>query len=57
VAANKRLRTALEQAVRVPVYCPPSELCTDNAAMIAIRAFYEGTPQAEPLLVQPSLSM
>jgi N6-L-threonylcarbamoyladenine synthase len=38
VAANKELRTGLEQAVAAlggRLYCPSLALCTDNAAMIA----------------------
>jgi N6-L-threonylcarbamoyladenine synthase len=34
VAANSELRTAVQQ-LGVPVWVPPLELCTDNAAMIA----------------------
>ena len=34
VAANSELRTAVEK-LGVPVWVPPMELCTDNAAMIA----------------------
>ena len=34
VAANSRLRTAVGE-LGVPVWVPPVELCTDNAAMIA----------------------
>jgi N6-L-threonylcarbamoyladenine synthase len=34
VAANSELRTAVED-LGVPVWVPPVELCTDNAAMIA----------------------
>jgi N6-L-threonylcarbamoyladenine synthase len=34
VAANSELRAAV-QAIGVPVWVPPTELCTDNAAMIA----------------------
>jgi N6-L-threonylcarbamoyladenine synthase len=34
VAANSELRAAVEQ-LGVPVWVPPVELCTDNAAMIA----------------------
>jgi N6-L-threonylcarbamoyladenine synthase len=34
VAANSELRAAV-QALGVPVWVPPTELCTDNAAMIA----------------------
>jgi N6-L-threonylcarbamoyladenine synthase len=41
VAANPRLRARLRErcdAVGVPVFIPPPELCTDNAAMIAAAA-------------------
>lgn len=41
VAANKELRTAMFdrfQETSIPVYIPPIELCTDNAAMIAAAA-------------------
>jgi N6-L-threonylcarbamoyladenine synthase len=34
VAANSELRAAVE-SLGVPVWVPPVELCTDNAAMIA----------------------
>jgi N6-L-threonylcarbamoyladenine synthase len=37
VAANSELRAAVEQ-LGVPVWVPPPELCTDNAAMIAAGA-------------------
>jgi N6-L-threonylcarbamoyladenine synthase len=37
VAANSRLRTAVGE-LGVPVWVPPVELCTDNAAMIAAAA-------------------
>ena len=35
VAANGPLRAALASAIDRPVFAPPLELCTDNAAMIA----------------------
>jgi N6-L-threonylcarbamoyladenine synthase len=38
VAANTSLRRAMEEAairIGVPVYAPPADLCTDNAAMVA----------------------
>jgi N6-L-threonylcarbamoyladenine synthase len=41
VAANPRLRARLQErcgAVGVPVFMPPPELCTDNAAMIGAAA-------------------
>jgi N6-L-threonylcarbamoyladenine synthase len=34
VAANSELRAAVRE-LGVPVWVPPVELCTDNAAMIA----------------------
>ena len=34
MAANSELRAAVE-GLGVPVWVPPTELCTDNAAMIA----------------------
>ena len=44
VAANSRLRQMLEDACRrnrLGLYCPPPELCTDNAAMIGCAAYYQ----------------
>lgn len=44
VAANSRLRAQLAAdcaAKGLQLYYPPSLLCTDNAAMIACRAFYQ----------------
>jgi N6-L-threonylcarbamoyladenine synthase len=49
VAANSELRAAV-RALGVPVWVPPSELCTDNAAMIAGAArFLEPLPYPEYL--------
>jgi N6-L-threonylcarbamoyladenine synthase len=49
VAANSELRTAVED-LGVPVWVPPMELCTDNAAMIAGAArFGEPLPYPEYL--------
>jgi N6-L-threonylcarbamoyladenine synthase len=49
VAANSELRSAV-QALDVPVWVPPVELCTDNAAMIAAAArFLEPLPYPEYL--------
>jgi N6-L-threonylcarbamoyladenine synthase len=49
VAANSELRAAVE-ALGVPVWVPPTELCTDNAAMIAGAArFLEPLPYPEYL--------
>ncbi len=44
VAANSALRREMnrrlgEECPRVALYCPPSELCTDNAAMVAAAAY------------------
>lgn len=53
VAANLRLREQLRD-LDVPVYIPPLELCTDNAAMIAAAAQFHDQPadlfafQADP---------
>lgn len=44
VSANKGLRKALQQAgaeLGWDTYIPPFEYCTDNAAMIAITAYYK----------------
>jgi N6-L-threonylcarbamoyladenine synthase len=38
VAANRRIRELVRQRSRVPVFIPPPELCTDNAAMIGAAA-------------------
>ena len=43
VAANSELRRAVE-ALEVPTWVPPMDLCTDNAAMIAAAARF-----SEPL--------
>jgi N6-L-threonylcarbamoyladenine synthase len=43
VAANSRLREALQDAAaeaEISVYVPPSELCTDNAGMVACCGFH-----------------
>jgi N6-L-threonylcarbamoyladenine synthase len=49
VAANSELRAAV-RALRVPVWVPPMELCTDNAAMIAGAArFLEPLPYPDYL--------
>jgi N6-L-threonylcarbamoyladenine synthase len=49
VAANSRLRATLRQlgAQRgIKVFMPSLELCTDNAAMIALAGFYHFSTQA-----------
>lgn len=42
VAANQRLRTLLKDAVApTPLLVPPLDLCTDNAGMIGLAAYYQ----------------
>ncbi len=42
VAANQRLRTWLKDAVApIPLVVPPLSLCTDNAGMIGLAAYYQ----------------
>jgi N6-L-threonylcarbamoyladenine synthase len=54
VAANSELRQAVA-GLGVPVWVPPIELCTDNAAMIAGAArFAEPTPYPEYLALDAS---
>jgi N6-L-threonylcarbamoyladenine synthase len=40
VAANEQLRDQMSRRSPVPVYCPPLELCTDNAAIVASNGFF-----------------
>jgi tRNA N6-adenosine threonylcarbamoyltransferase len=40
VAANELLRTEMVRNSPVPVRCPPLELCTDNAAIVATAGFF-----------------
>ena len=51
VAANSELRAAVA-ALGVPVWVPPVELCTDNAAMIAGAARF-----LEPLRIRTTWSL
>jgi N6-L-threonylcarbamoyladenine synthase len=54
VAANSELRRAV-RALGVPVWVPPMELCTDNAAMIAGAArFLEPVPYPDYLALDAS---
>ncbi len=44
VVANEQLRMELAEGARInniSIYYPPKELCTDNAAMIAVAGFYK----------------
>lgn len=43
VAANRELRNKLRSQSSVPVFFPPLDLCTDNAAMVAAAAYYGGS--------------
>jgi len=40
VAANELLRAEMARNSPVPVRCPPLELCTDNAAIVATAGFF-----------------
>jgi N6-L-threonylcarbamoyladenine synthase len=40
VAANALLRAEIVRKSPVPVSCPPPELCTDNAAIVATAGFF-----------------
>lgn len=44
VAANSELRRKFEAAKDFKVYFPSRHLCTDNAAMVAAAAFFQGEP-------------
>ena len=49
VAANARLRTSLQNLAAqrgIRIFMPSLELCTDNAAMIALAGFYHFSAQA-----------
>ena len=46
VAANGRLKSLLGEAVEIPVIFPNLRYCSDNAAMIAALAFFEGKASA-----------
>jgi len=44
VAANQRLRDSLKNELGDKLFIPPKNLCTDNGAMIAAAAFFNGKP-------------
>lgn len=60
-AANQELRRQLKERLPINIEYPPTQLCTDNAAMIAALAYYRAKKQApaDPLTLEavPSLSM
>ncbi len=58
VAANPLLTKQLRENFSGKVFVPPSNLCTDNAAMIASAAFFQ-KPTKDPLYLQanPNLSL
>ncbi|HEY2474291.1 MAG TPA: hypothetical protein VGI19_05760, partial [Candidatus Cybelea sp.] len=62
VAANSALQAAVQEWSRrnaIPTFIPPPKYCTDNAAMIAAAAFYQGgAVRADPftLCADPNLS-
>lgn len=60
VAANELLRASMSQRSPVPVRCPPPELCTDNAAIVASAGFFRfqaGERAGWDLDVVPSLRL
>lgn len=61
VAANQALRDELKRRLPIEVHCPPVNLCTDNAAMVASLGYFYAlknhTQDPFTLDVRPSLSM
>jgi N6-L-threonylcarbamoyladenine synthase len=60
VSANRALRQAFQERSLIPVFTPPIELCTDNAAMIAAvghRRFLAGQRDALDIDVFPTWSI
>lgn len=61
VAANQELRRQLAEKLPFPIEYPPTQLCTDNGAMIACLGYYvaRSLPPIDPrhLKVVPSLPM
>jgi N6-L-threonylcarbamoyladenine synthase len=60
VSANQALRESMEAKIDRPVYIPPLELCTDNAAMIAACGYWRyqaGQRDGYDMDVDPSLPL
>jgi len=60
VASNTLLRQQMMAKVKLPVRCPPPELCTDNAAMVASAGHFKniaGERANWDLDVQPRLAL
>lgn len=60
VASNTLLRREMATRLSVPVRCPPSSLCTDNAAMVASAGHFKyvaGERHEWSLDVQPGLAI
>lgn len=60
VAANSLLRRAMAEGSSIPVLCPPRDLCTDNAAMIAACGYFRlqaGQRHGWELDVRPNLRL
>jgi N6-L-threonylcarbamoyladenine synthase len=60
VAANELLRSELARRSPINVHCPPLELCTDNAAIVASAGFFHleaGAQAGWDLDVVPSLRL
>ena len=59
VAANQALRQTIEKSLPIKPYYPPTELCTDNAAMIASLGYFESqiTEPADPYRIEANPSL
>ena len=62
VASSQELRQMISQKIGTPLFIPEFSLCTDNAAMIAVNAYFQASlkrPPADPykLGIDPNLSM
>jgi tRNA N6-adenosine threonylcarbamoyltransferase len=60
VASNKSLREGFKSSSPLPVLIPPSALCTDNAAMVAVCGYYrwqQGKTDSRNVDVVPGLSL